>query len=88
MNCGMIKALHRYVIAHSNVLFSHSLLEPFLGKIFILYLGGLDRVVLGGLDKSKSKICTNGCLVGVGWMTKPGLTIPDLDNLCLDLLWP
>ena len=57
-------------------------------RVIELPQGALDWVALGGLDESKSRICIDGCLVGVGGTTKPALTTPDLDDPCFAFLWP
>ena len=51
-------------------------------------MGGLDEVVSVGLDESRSGICIDGCLVGVGATTELGLTTPNLDDPCFAFLWP
>ena len=95
MNCRTLKLLHRHVIIDGNVLLIHNLLKPpqvrpsFLRRVMGLPLGGLDEVASGGLDESKSRICTmDGCLAGAGGTTEPVLKTLDLDDPCLAFLWP
>ena len=94
MNYRTFEFLHRHVIAYSDILIRHNLLELFPGKAFILKKGHRSTTGRFGqsgfrrIGESKSRICIDNCLVGIGGTTKPSLTTQDLDDLCFAFLWP
>ena len=93
MNNGMLKFLHKHVITHSNILFSHSLLVPFPSKIFVLKK--IHRGTFGSFGWGYFRI---------GWLLVQDLhwrqfgrcrrddqiefDNPDLDDLYFAFLWP